>query len=192
MSASVATASTATAIWAASGFSGCIARKRTMASRPTMASSTSPKLRHTSALKTSSLCSSARAAPSCSTARSGRTWLSKSKTSVGASANSSISATGTPAAMNRVRPHSTFPANASRRRSPTPMGSMHWISMSIILVSRNLAKPGTLSRKKSVRPDASRHESTMASSATTSIGQRSTSRRRMSETMKSAMRMAPK
>ena len=72
------------------------------------------------------------------------------------------------------------------------MGSMHWISMSIILVSRNLAKPGTLSRKKSVRPDASRHESTMASNATTSIGHLSTSRRRMSETMKSAIRMAPK
>ena len=46
----------------------------------------------------------------------------------------------------------------SLSNSPTPMGSMHWMSMSIILVSRNLANPGTLSRKKSVKPDASRHD----------------------------------
>ena len=72
------------------------------------------------------------------------------------------------------------------------MGSMHWMRISIILVSRNFANPGTDSKKKSVSHEASRQDSTMASNATTSMGQRSMSRRRMRLTMNSATRMAPK
>ena len=72
------------------------------------------------------------------------------------------------------------------------MDTVNKTRTSIILVSRNLLKAGTYSRKKSINPPTSRRLSKIANAVTANNGQRIRSRPATKNMKNSATKMAPK